>query len=143
DPRFRMIKGRGGALLREKIVASSARRRVTIITSEKQVDHLGATMPLPVEVSRFGLGHTGAKLARLVGPGTPVRLRGAGSLYETDGGNAIIDCRLDPLEDPEALERSLRRIPGVLDTGFFFGLCDILIVGYADRVDRIEARAEA
>jgi ribose 5-phosphate isomerase A len=143
DPKFRMIKGRGGALLREKIVASSARRKVAIITSEKQVDRLGATMPLPVEVSRFGLKHTEAKLARLVGPGTSVRRRDDGALYVTDGGNAIIDCRLDAIEDPEALERDLRRIPGVLETGFFFGLCDLLIVGFADRVDRIEARTQA
>lgn len=136
DPQFRMIKGRGGALLREKIVASSATRKVTIITSDKQVDRLGATMPLPVEVSRFGLRHTEARLSRL-GAVTSVRHQTAGTLFETDGGNAIIDCRFTAIDDPEKLDQKLRRVAGVLDTGFFFGLCDLLIVGHADRVESL------
>lgn len=138
DPRFRMIKGRGGALLREKIVASTAQRKVTIITAEKLVDHLGATMPVPIEVSRFGLRHTQASLNRL-GAETTVRQQSSGSLYVTDGGNAIIDCRFPEIDDPERLEYELRRVVGVLDTGFFFGLLDLLIVGYPDRVEQLEA----
>jgi len=138
DPRFRMIKGRGGALLREKIVASTAQRKVTIITAEKLVDQLGATMPVPIEVSRFGLRHTEARLNRL-GAETNVRQQSGGGLYETDGGNAIIDCRFPSIDDPERLELELRRVVGVLDTGFFFGLLDLLIVGYPDRVEQLQA----
>ncbi|WP_074317464.1 ribose-5-phosphate isomerase RpiA [Singulisphaera sp. GP187] len=138
DSRFRMIKGRGGALLREKIVVSSARRKVTIITAEKRVERLGATMPLPVEVSLFGLKHTEAQLKRL-GASTSIRTQSDGTLSLTDGGNGIIDCRFAANDDPESLDLRLRRVAGVLDTGFFFGLCDLLVVGYADRVEQFEA----
>ncbi|WP_406696551.1 ribose-5-phosphate isomerase RpiA [Singulisphaera sp. Ch08] len=138
DSQFRMIKGRGGALLREKIVVSTARRKVTIITAEKRVERLGATMPLPVEVSLFGLKHTQVKLADL-GARTSIRTQSDGTLFLTDGGNGIIDCRFAVSDDPESLDLQLRRIAGVLDTGFFFGLCDLLIVGHADWVERVEA----
>lgn len=140
DSQFRMIKGRGGALLREKIVVSTARRKVTIITAEKRVERLGATMPLPIEVSLFGLKHTQAKLAQL-GASTSIRTQSDGSLYLTDGGNGIIDCRFAESDDPEGLDLRLRQVAGVLDTGFFFGLCDLLVVGYADRVEQFEAQA--
>jgi ribose 5-phosphate isomerase A len=138
DPRFRMLKGRGGALLREKIVASASARRVTMITEEKRVDRLGQTSPLPVEVSSFGLAHTAARLGQIAAEAT-IRRGPDGSLRLTDGGNATIDCRFDPIDDPEALEGRLHEIAGVLSTGLFFGLCDTLIVGTAGAVEIVEA----
>jgi len=137
DAQFRMIKGRGGALLREKIVVTAARRRVTIITSEKRVGLLGSRMPLPVEVSGFGLRHT-ERAVRALGAETQVRLKEDGSTYSTDGGNPIIDCRFASIDDPAALDQRLRRVAGVFETGLFLGLCDLLIVGFPDRVEKIE-----
>ncbi len=93
DPQFRMIKGRGGALLREKIVATAALHRVTMITADKRVDRLGTNMPIPVEVSPIGVKHT----ERLAPSAWARRRRSAsvptGLRYLTDGGNKIIDCR--------------------------------------------------
>jgi ribose 5-phosphate isomerase A len=138
DRQFRMIKGRGGALLREKIVACAASLRVTMLTDDKRVDRLGHGMPIPVEVSSFGLTHTERHL-RDLGAATTIRRNADGSQYVTDGGNAIIDCRFADLDDPGALDGRLQCLSGVLDTGLFIGLCDILIVGTADGVETIHA----
>jgi ribose 5-phosphate isomerase A len=137
DGSFRMTKGHGGALLREKIVVSAARRRVAIITPEKRVERLGTRMPIPVEVSPFGLRHIDRHLKDL-GATTTLRTDGAGAPFVTDGGHRIIDCHFPPIDDPEGLETSLSRITGVFETGLFIGLCDLIIVGHADRVDIIE-----
>jgi ribose 5-phosphate isomerase A len=137
DAQFRMIKGRGGALLREKIVASAARRRVTIVTAEKRVGRLGSRMPLPVEVSGFGLRHT-ERAIRALGAETEVRRNPDGSTYLTDGGNPIIDCRFASIDDPAALNQRLRLVTGVFETGLFLGLCDLLIVGHPGRFEQIE-----
>ncbi|HMB08496.1 MAG TPA: ribose-5-phosphate isomerase RpiA [Isosphaeraceae bacterium] len=142
DFQFRMIKGRGGALLREKIVASAARRRVTIVTAEKRVGRLGSRMPLPVEVSGFGVRHT-ERAIRALGAETEVRRNPDGSSYVTDGGNLIIDCRFASIDDPAALEQRLRRVAGVFETGLFLGLCDLLIVGHAEQTELIENPSRA
>lgn len=140
DPRFRMIKGRGAALLREKIVACASRHRVTMITADKRVDRLGKGMPIPVEVSTFGLLHTERRIRGLGGE-TTIRRGPDGQLVQTDGGNAIIDCRFGELDDPEALDGRLQRLAGVLDTGLFIGLCDTLITADAQGVETIETHA--
>jgi ribose 5-phosphate isomerase A len=137
DGAFRMIKGRGGALLREKIVVSAARRRVAIITADKRVDRLGAHMPIPVEVSPFGLRHIERQL-RALGAATAVRTTPAGTAFVTDGGHQIIDCHFEQIDDPEDLDQRLNRVAGVFETGIFIGLCDLMIVGYPDRVEMIE-----
>jgi ribose 5-phosphate isomerase A len=138
DPQFRMVKGRGGALLREKIVACVAARRVTIITPEKRVERLGLNAPIPIEVSDVGLKHTERRLQRL-GAKTIIRQVADGSLTLTDGGNAIIDCHFDVIADPEELDYRLQSVVGVLETGLFVGLCDLLVVGTAEGVDQVEA----
>jgi ribose 5-phosphate isomerase A len=138
DPRFRLIKGRGGALLREKLVASAARRRVTIIAADKRVRILGVQAPLPVEVSAVGVHHTERRL-RGLGARTAIRSRPDGSPYFTDGSNAIIDCHFDPIEDPEGLDCRLQSVVGVFETGLFLGLCDVLVVGHSDRVELVES----
>ncbi len=94
-----MIKGRGGALLREKIVASSARRRVTVITPEKRVDRLGLAAQVPVEVSSIGTRHIDDGLPHSRSPPC-VRLTPEHAPYQTDGGNRIIDCRFSSITDP-------------------------------------------
>jgi ribose 5-phosphate isomerase A len=137
DAQFRMIKGRGGALLREKIVASSAMLRVTMITQTKRVSQLGLAAAIPVEVSTFGLMHTERLLADL-GAATAIR-RSDDALALTDGGNAIIDCKFPPSVDVESLDARLQCLAGVLETGLFIGLCDTLIVGSNDGVEIIRA----
>ncbi len=137
DPRFRMIKGRGGALLREKIVATASRRRVIVITPEKRVDPLGQRVPVPVEVSAFGWTHTERSL-RDLGATTMLRRQPDGTPMTTDEGHRIIDCRFGPIDDPEALNHRLRRVPGVFETGLFLNLCDLLVIGHADGVDHVE-----
>jgi ribose 5-phosphate isomerase A len=131
DPQFRMIKGRGGALLREKIVACASGHRVTMITADKRVRRLGLTVPVPVEVSAVGVTHTERQLRQL-GATTTIRRHGDGSIYLTDGGNKIIDCQFAAIDDPGSLDRQLQCIAGVLETGLFIDLCDTLLVGTDD-----------
>jgi ribose 5-phosphate isomerase A len=140
DPQFRMIKGRGGALLREKIVACLASRRVTMITAEKRVTRLGVGAPIPVEVSQMGLKHTERRLQKL-GAQTKARTLPSGDLYVTDGGNAIIDCHFEEISDPNELDSQLRSVVGVLETGLFLGLCDLLIVGVGEEIEQITTHA--
>jgi ribose 5-phosphate isomerase A len=137
DPRFRMIKGRGGALLREKIVACASAHHVTMLTGDKQVERLGESMPVPVEVSTFGLLHTERHI-RALGGNTTIRRTPSGVLVLTDGGNAVIDCQFAALDDPALLDGQLQCLAGVLDTGLFIGLCDTLIIGTAAGVEIIE-----
>jgi ribose 5-phosphate isomerase A len=137
DGVFRMVKGHGGALLHEKIVASAARRRVAIIPAEKRVDRFGTRMSIPVEVSPFGLRHIERAL-RDLGAATTLRTNPAGAPFVTDGGHQIIDCHFAEIDDPEALEHRLKLVAGVFETGFFIGLCDLMIVGHPDRVETIE-----
>jgi ribose 5-phosphate isomerase A len=96
-------------------------------------------MPVPVEVSPVGARHTERGLQQL-GAQTSIRRRADGSTYLTDGGNEIIDCRFAAIDDPDALDRRLQCMAGVLETGLFIGLCDLLIVGTRDRTETIETR---
>jgi ribose 5-phosphate isomerase A len=137
DPHFQMIKGRGGALLREKIVATASRHRVTMITADKRVQRLGMIVPIPAEVSAIGVKHTELRLQQL-GARTTIRTLADGSAYLTDGGNKIVDCRFAAVDDPRALDRRLQCIAGVLETGLFLDLCDTLIVGTESGVERFE-----
>lgn len=137
DPAFRMIKGGGGALLREKVVASLARRVVIVVGENKLVERLGSTFALPVEVVPFALPSVQRAIARL--GCTPRERQKEGRAYRTDNGNAILDCGFaNGIQDAEALERRLRSIPGVVESGLFFGLAHVLIVGRAD--GRVEVR---
>ncbi len=122
-----LIKGAGGALLREKIVASASASMVVIADDTKQVAYLGA-FPLPVEVHVFGFEATRRAVeracARAGAPGgAQVRLKADGSPYVTDGGNRIVDCSLARINDPEKLSHLLLEVPGVVEHGLFVGLC--------------------
>jgi len=128
DARLRLVKGHGGALFREKMVAIAARRFVVIADESKLVDRLGRTF-VPVEVPPFLWGHTLARLARL---GAGCRLRGGEtSPYRTDNGNLIVDLTFpDGISDPEQTAAALKTTTGVLEHGLFLDLtCGAIIAG--------------
>jgi len=143
DGDLRLIKGGGGALLREKIVATSSQSMIVIADSSKQVEILGA-FPLPVEVVAFGLKATEKMIEMLAaeaGCGGELRLRlGAdGRPFRTDGGNFIFDCHFERIRDPEGLADALHIIPGVVEHGLFLGVADAAIIAGPDGVSVIEA----
>ena len=116
-PDLGLVKGLGGALLREKIVASAADRFVVVGDASKRVARLGEKAPVPVEVIPFGEAVCARALAAL---GVRRRCRATG--FVTDEGNRILDCRFGPLDDPEALATAIRSIPGVVEHGLFLGM---------------------
>ena len=132
DDQLRMIKGGGGALLREKIVATASDRMVVIADESKLVGSLGI-FPLPVEVVRFGLLAT-MRLIEAIAAETgchgAITLRpGPGDApFVTDQGNLILDCAFGTIPEPEVLAFSLKRVPGVVEHGLFLGLADLAIV---------------
>lgn len=116
---LRLIKGLGGALLREKIVARSSRRFVIVADASKKVARLGDRAPLPVEVARYGHLSTAAGIAEL-GGAPRLRMGADGAPFVTDGGNLVYDCAgFAPILDPFTLERALHAIAGVVETGLF------------------------
>ncbi|HXG78700.1 MAG TPA: ribose-5-phosphate isomerase RpiA [Methyloceanibacter sp.] len=132
DDQLRMIKGGGGALLREKIVATASDRMVAIVDESKLVAALGL-FPLPVEVVRFGLMSTMRLIeavAAEAGCHGAITLRpGKGDApFITDQGNLILDCAFGVIPEPEVLAFSLKRVPGVVEHGLFLGLADLAIV---------------
>jgi ribose 5-phosphate isomerase A len=129
DPNLNGIKGGGGALLNEKIVASSSKKNIWVIDSTKHVKQLGS-FPLPLEVVPFGVNKTFNKLFSL---GYKPKYRSAeGKNYVTDGNHFIIDLHLHKIEKPDELNNKLLLIPGVVETGLFLEICDVLIVGADD-----------
>ena len=129
DHRLNLIKGGGGALLREKIVAAGSKTFVVIADESKMVNVLGQ-FPLPVEVVPFGWQHT-ARLLSLLGCQTTMRKKEAGS-FKTDSGNYILDCRFGSIPDPAALQQQINSIPGVVENGLFVKMASTVVVGYSD-----------
>ena len=137
DSELNMIKGGGGAHLREKIVSSSAKRYLIIIDSSKQVETLG-TFPLPVEVIPFGWQVVSRKLKDM---NASPELRKAGPQpFVTDEGNYILDCHFNSIPEVEQLETELNRIPGIVESGLFVAMCDQMIMGKGDQVILKERR---
>jgi ribose 5-phosphate isomerase A len=129
DGALRAIKGGGGAMLREKIVAAASRRMIAIVDGSKLVDRLGA-QPLPVEVLPFAAAFATRRIAEL---GAEVSRRIAGdAAYRTDQGNLVLDCRFDGIDQPKALAGALSAIPGVLGHGLFLDEIDAAYVGSAE-----------
>jgi len=128
DPSFNLIKGGGGALLKEKIVAASAKQFVVLIDHTKRVPVLGGTFPLPVEVVPFGWGSTARHIEGLTQGRVVLRER-SGVPFQTESGNLIVDVHLARIDRPGELEIALNRIPGVVETGLFVCRTDVLIVG--------------
>jgi ribose 5-phosphate isomerase A len=141
-PDLSLIKGGGGALLREKIVASASAAMVVIADQSKWVPVLGR-FPLPIEVVPFGLAATRraveAAVSRAAAPG-PVRLRQTrdGHAFVTDGGHFILDAALERIADPALLARHLADIPGVVEHGLFIGLAKTAIIAGPDGVHTVE-----
>jgi ribose 5-phosphate isomerase A len=138
DPKLNLVKGLGGALVREKIVASATRLEVIVIDDSKLVDFICQKAPLPVEVVRFAHESTLTKLGRL-GCKPTLRMRD-GEMFVTDNGNYIADCRFERIDDPMGMERTINNIPGVVDNGLFVGLAHKVIVASKDGVRTIERR---
>lgn len=129
DPNLNLIKGHGGALMREKLVASSARRFVIIVDPSKMVDRLGTRFPIPTEVVPFGWTTTRHRLALL---GLHCQLRGAGRPYITSNHNYILDCVPPPGQDMATLATEIKRQTGVVDHGLFLGMATTVVVGRDD-----------
>lgn len=126
DPRLDLIKGYGGAMLREKIVAAASKRRIILVGAEKLVPVLGSRGRLPVEVVAFGHGVCARRLAEW---GYPAVLRvSEGRPFQTDNGNLVLDCAVGPIADAAALDARLRALPGVVATGLFPGMADLVLV---------------
>ncbi|HBS46755.1 MAG TPA: ribose 5-phosphate isomerase A [Paenibacillus sp.] len=138
DSSLQLIKGGGGALLREKIVASNSTRMIVIADEGKVVNTLGK-FPLPVEIVPFAWEWTVAELAKL---GCQPELRRSGEeLYKTDNGNYIADCRFEAIEAAPKLALTIQSIPGVVDHGLFIGIAAMAIVGKHDgTIEIIEAQ---
>lgn len=137
DPNFQLIKGGGGALLAEKIVASSSRYMIVIADKSKQVETLGK-FPLPVEVVPFGVNATAWKIERalrLLNLKAKLVLRlKDGKPFRTDNGNTIIDVALGAIADPNRLSIFLNSVPGVVEDGLFIDICGIVLLGTDDGV---------
>jgi ribose 5-phosphate isomerase A len=132
DPQLHLIKGLGGALVREKIVAASSKRLVIVVTADKLVDRLGVRTPLPVEIIPFGMPLCERRLSLL---GAKPKLRsGASGPFVSDNGNYILDCGFACIDHPAALDRQIREIPGVVDTGLFVGMAERVLVQEGDTV---------
>jgi len=126
DPHLNLTKGHGGALLREKIVAASSRRFIVLVGAEKLVRTLGNRGSLPVEIVPFGAPLAMRRIAEL---GLPPKLRQSnGADFVTDNGNLILDCGVKEIRNPARLERELLAIPGVVGTGLFVGMADMVLV---------------
>ncbi len=131
-----MVKGGGAALLREKIVDSSARRLVVVIDEKKLAKTLGGEQPIPVEIVPFGYHSTLAKIKRISEKAVLREATGKVGPVVTDNGNLIVDAYFRNLRRPDIVHERLKKIPGVVETGLFLGMCDVAYVGRKDgRVD--------
>lgn len=127
DPRLNLIKGYGGALVREKVVAMASRRFIVLIGAEKLVPHLGVRKRLPVEVVPFARDYVAWRVKSL-GLKARDRRNGDGSEFLSDNGNPILDCIVGEIRNPAKLEKELLAIPGVVGTGLFVGLADVVAI---------------
>jgi ribose 5-phosphate isomerase A len=126
-PGLALVKGGGGALLREKLVASAARRFVVIADASKRVELLGR-FPLPVEVVPFGWELTARRVGRVVNVEPALRRGERGGPYVTDNGNFVLDCRCGEILDPARTERELKALTGVVECGLFVGMAEFAVV---------------
>jgi ribose 5-phosphate isomerase A len=142
DGALRLVKGGGGALLREKIVATASKRMIVIADESKLVETLGS-FPLPIEINRFGQGATlhaiRAAADRLDLLGTLTLRMTSGEPFVTDGGHLIVDASFGRIPDAEALSSALHAIPGVVEHGLFLGLADLAVIAGAGGIRTLSA----
>ncbi len=130
DPDLQLIKGLGGALLREKIVAAATVMEIIIVDESKIVENLGSRCPLPVEVVKHGHNHTAYALKKQ--GCEPVLREKDGKIFETDSGNYIYDCKFEKIPSPFFLESRLDVIPGVVENGLFLNTAAVVLVSHPD-----------
>src|SRR5271170_6009180 len=135
DPKLNLIKGGGGALTREKVIASASKKMVVVVDSAKIVAVLGK-FPLPVEVIAFARTVVERKIASL-GGSPKLRTQPDGSPFITDNGNQILDCSFGKIADPAALALSLSTAPGIVEHGLFIGLAKVVLIGRGDGVEEL------
>lgn len=137
DPKLDLVKGLGGALFREKIVAAASKRFVVIVDESKLVPRLGTKAPVPVEVHPFGWRTAAAALEDL---GATVEIRRKdGQTYRTDNDNHILDARFGPLKAPAKTAAAIAAIPGVVGHGLFLGMADVVLAGTSKGVRTLRA----
>jgi ribose 5-phosphate isomerase A len=132
DPQLRLIKGGGGALLREKIVASATKQLVIVADASKQVKMLGK-FPLPVEVIRFSQALVSKRITAL-GANVQLRVDNSGKPFVTDENNHILDCHFGEIRDPDALARQLSDMPGVVEHGLFIGMASVALLARGSEI---------
>ncbi len=143
SPALDLIKGLGGALLREKIVAVASQTFIALVDEGKRVEHLGTKAPLPVEVDPFGVGIQD-RFLRDFGAEPTLRVGSTGEPFRTDGGNFVLDCRFrSGIPDPYALAAALDGRPGVLEHGLFLGLTTRVVIGGEEGVSVLTRRPAA
>jgi ribose 5-phosphate isomerase A len=138
DPKLNLIKGGGGALTREKVIATASKNMVVVADSGKVVAVLGK-FPLPVEVIAFARTVVERKVVAL-GGSPKLRVKADDSPFVTDNGNQILDCSFGKIADPPALARELSGTPGVVEHGLFIGLAKLAIVGRGNSVEEVQAK---
>lgn len=131
DPRLNLIKGFGGALVRERVVAMASRRRVMLVGEEKLVKRLGERGRVPVEVVEFAVPFC-LRQIKMLGMKPLIRNNDDGSVFHSDNGNPILDCGVTRIADAPRVQRQLMSIPGVIGTGLFLGTADVVLVGRRD-----------
>lgn len=132
DPRLDLIKGMGGALLKEKVVAYHSKQEVIIVDDSKLVGLLGTKSPLPVEVAKFGHRRTKEALESL---GCVASIKGGSTPFVTDNGNFVYECRFEGIEDAMRLDSKIHAIPGVVESGLFLGLATKVVVAYSHGIE--------
>src|SRR5512146_709435 len=131
DPRLNLVKGYGGAMVREKIVACASRKVVILVGAEKRVTRLGQRRRLPVEVVPFAM-HYAMRRMRELGLKPSARIGADGREFLSDNGNVVVDCGTGVIDGPARLERELLAIPGVIGTGLFIGIASVVLVANGD-----------
>jgi ribose 5-phosphate isomerase A len=132
DPQLRLIKGGGGAMLREKIVASATKLMIVVADASKRVERLGK-FPLPVEVIQFAQALIAKKISAL-GAHVKLRTKPDGSPYVTDENNHVLDCRFGEIRDPDGLARQLSEMPGVVEHGLFIGMASVALLARGSEI---------
>jgi ribose 5-phosphate isomerase A len=140
DQKLNLIKGGGGALTREKIVASAAKQFVVVADETKLVEKLGTDCRVPVEVLPFALAPATADIKELGGKPLLRESKGKVGAVVTDSGNYIVDVDFGHIKNPEELNRQLKLIPGVIETGLFIGMADLVYLGKQDGITRLEKK---
>jgi ribose 5-phosphate isomerase A len=139
DPELRLIKGGGGALLREKIVASASKQLVIVVDATKRVPVLG-TFPLPVEVIKFAQTLV-AKRIQALGAAVELRRESGGKPFLTDENNHILDCRFGQIQDVDGLARELSDMPGIVEHGLFIGMASVVLVATGSEIVELRRRS--